>query len=148
LVRLSSVALAVVGCQQPTGTFVAEQAGPRHITTASVDAARAASVERRVIQREHTAREVRARGGAVTHTPLYFEDPFEEPDARVDAVAWSGSDYACLLYGPGRFLVNTALFPISAIATPPWMLVTSDATVEKAPFLEDVPAAQPAASAN
>jgi hypothetical protein len=132
IVWLAGVVLLLCGCHRPTHPCTTEpSAGPQLVTTPSVDAARAAQAEQTTLRRPHGAKEVRAKDGAVTHTPLYFADPFEEVDAARKVVAWSGADYLYLFYGPGRFLANTALFPISAITEPPWQRVVSDVTPDR-----------------
>lgn len=74
--------------------------------------------------------------GAVSHWPLWFEDPFEDKgnrldtpanqDAPDDRFAWNYVDYLHMAYGPGRMLLNTALWPVSAVVTPPGTLMESD----------------------
>ncbi|HPF41085.1 MAG TPA: hypothetical protein PK093_20800 [Phycisphaerae bacterium] len=74
--------------------------------------------------------------GAVSHWPLWFEDPFEDkgnrdydvededaPDAEF-AMNWV--DYMHIAYGPARLLLNGALWPVSAVVTPPGTLMESD----------------------
>lgn len=74
--------------------------------------------------------------GAVTHWPTWFEDPFEDKgnrtydptdrDAPDDVFAMNWVDYMHMLYGPGRFILNGGLWPVSAIVTPPGTLMESD----------------------
>lgn len=88
--------------------------------------------------------EVVYANGSVTHWPLWFEDPFEdkgnrdrppasgdenEPD-NVFVVNWV--DYLHMAYGPARLLpVNIALWPASAVVTPPGTLMESDGVLSK-----------------
>jgi hypothetical protein len=125
-VALAGAAALVSGCHNGDNPFTDELAGNPPVTTPSADAARAASVEPRLTQRPHTHTEVRSASGVVTHGPLYFEDPYENPPDEDDVFEWSGEDYAHLAYGPARFLVNTVLFPVSAAVTPPWLVLESD----------------------
>ncbi len=79
--------------------------------------------------------------GAVTHWPLWFEDPFEDkgndatpprdrdPIDNRFAVNWA--DYLHLGYGPGRLLLNTVAWPISAIVTLPGTLMESDGRLDR-----------------
>ncbi len=97
-------------------------------TTPSVDAVRAADVEVRVSHRPFATTPVPARGGSVVHSPLYWADPFEEPNED-GCVAWSTMDSIYFVYGPVRFLVSTALFPIGFVDTPPWQEMVSDGRV-------------------
>ncbi len=80
--------------------------------------------------------------GAVSHWPLWFEDPFEDKGneyvARADrdapdthfAVNWV--DYMHIAYGPGRFVfLNTVFWPVSAVVTPPGTLMESNGRLDK-----------------
>ncbi len=84
---------------------------------------------------------VLAENGAVSHWPLWFEDPFEDkgnettsptdrdaPDNRF-AVTWV--DYAHIFYGPTRLALNLAALPISMAVTPPGTLMESDGRIDK-----------------
>jgi hypothetical protein len=79
--------------------------------------------------------------GAVTHWPLWFEDPFEDignrycpvadRDAPDNVFCWNWVDYMHIGYGPGRELVNIAGWPVSAVVTPPGTLMESDGYLSK-----------------
>ncbi|MBX3396659.1 MAG: hypothetical protein KF841_14960 [Phycisphaerae bacterium] len=80
--------------------------------------------------------------GAVTHWPLWFEDPFEDKgndvtdpndrDAPDTHFAWNWVDYLHTAYGPGRFFfVNGLLWPASAVVTPPGTLMESDGRIDR-----------------
>jgi hypothetical protein len=114
------------GCQLMVNPFKDELAGPQPTTTASVDGVRAANAVPSVRQRGYTPVEIHAESGAVTHGPLYFEDPYEEKGSEDGQFAWTREDYFQAAYWRGRFLVNVLLFPISAIVTPPWTVMESD----------------------
>ncbi len=116
----------VAGCRHRVNAFTDELAGQPPVSTPSVEAARAVSVERTVSRRPHARAEVDAASGAVTHGPLFFEDPFEDIGSEEGAFRWTGGDYGHFFYGPSRFLVNTVLFPVSAVVTPPWQVMVSD----------------------
>lgn len=74
--------------------------------------------------------------GAVSHWPTWFEDPFEDKGNRDVAVADENAadvdfrmnwvDYMHIVYGPARFALNGALWPVSAVVTPPGRLMESD----------------------
>lgn len=74
--------------------------------------------------------------GAVSHWPLWFEDPFEDKgnrdydvadrDAPDDQFRMNWVDYLHIAYGPARFVLNAALWPVSAVVTPPGTLMESD----------------------
>lgn len=80
----------------------------------------------------------------VTHWPLYFEDPFEDrgkaaatlcavdgppPDEHEYALSWQ--DYVAMPYSYTRFTINWLMSPVSAIVTPPPMLMVSDGQVSQ-----------------
>ncbi len=130
-----------VGCRT-TGDTLAERPSPyQGVTTPSVDAVRAATVEPTVPYRDYEVTQMRAKDGSVTHGPLYFEDPFEEKGGEAGTFAWSGLDYGAWFYGLGRFSVNTVMFPVSAVMTPPWQLMTSDGHASPGAWGEDHDAA-------
>ena len=95
----------------------------------------------RPIRRSYEAGEVAYANTAVTHWPLWFEDPFEDKgnryvpvddqDAPDNEFAVNWVDYLHLGYGPGRLLLNVAGWPISACVTPPGMLMESDGRLSK-----------------
>ncbi|MCB9853193.1 MAG: hypothetical protein H6819_08875 [Phycisphaerales bacterium] len=82
------------------------------------------------------AHEVAFENGAVSHWPLWFEDPFEDKGNRYQEVADEDApdavfamnwvDYMHILYGPARFSMNSVLWPVSAVVTPPGTLMESD----------------------
>ncbi len=125
IVPIGAAALTC-GCHLVTSPFVDELAAKPAVTTPSVAAVLEAGAQPRIAKRPHAPVEVFMRDGAVTHGPLYFEDPYEDPDADGLCFALSGGDYLAWLYGSSRFIVNTAMFPASAALAPPWHLVTDD----------------------
>lgn len=98
----------------------------------------------RSLRRTSPPADVTYANGAVTHWPLWFEDPFEdkgnrdqppasgnesEPD-NVFMVTWV--DYLHMPYGPARLLpVNIAGWPASVVVTPPGTLMESDGVISK-----------------
>lgn len=81
---------------------------------------------------------VSAESGAVTHWPLYFEDPFEDKGhGRTDEthpgdvyrLGWE--DYLAMPYGLARFTANWLMLPVSAVVTPPWTLMESDGKLSR-----------------
>ena len=123
---LAAMAALAAGCRLMVDRFADELANQSPVTTPSVEAARAVSVEPTDSHRAHGVVEVRAEDGMVTHGPLYFEDPFEETGGEDGVFALSGVDYRHLVYGPWRFLTNAVLFPINGAVTPPWLVMASD----------------------
>lgn len=68
-------------------------------------------------------------GGAVTHWPLYFEDPFvDKSHGRTGKnkyhLGWE--DFVAGPYGYARHTLNWMFWPVSGIVTPPWRLMESD----------------------
>lgn len=131
IVGLAATAVLVPGCQLVEAPFIDELAAGPAVTTPSVEAARAMSTEPRFSHRPHAPVKVELPAGTVTHGPLYFQDPYEGTGSDDGRFAWSGEDYFCWLYGPSRFLLNTAFFPVSAAVTPPWHLMESDARADR-----------------
>jgi len=119
------------GCQLMVNPFHDELAGPQQMTTPSVEGARAAPTVPSLRQRGYAPVDIHAENGAVTHGPLYFEDPFEDKGSEDGQFAWTGEDYLQAAYWRGRFLVNVLLFPISAIVTPPWTMMESDGRLSR-----------------
>lgn len=67
-----------------------------------------------------------AHSGAVTHLPLWFEDPFVEKGSGRDDHRLDWEDWFTMAYGAGRAMVNLALSPGTVVITPPWMFMESD----------------------
>ncbi len=92
-------------------------------------------------QRNFVAHTVYYENGATTHWPLWWEDPFEDKgnrftptqdeDAPDTEFTWNWVDYLHMAYGPARFTVNTLVWPVSAIVTPPGTLMESDGRISK-----------------
>jgi len=133
---------AGLGCAHINNPFKDASAGiDEEMTTPSATAystgqAEFAAAPRRTWERST----VYAENGAVTHWPLWFEDPFEDKGNRYEPVddiddpdnvfAWNWVDYLHIPYGSGRFIfVNLPAWPISAVVTPPGMLMASDGRI-------------------
>jgi hypothetical protein len=70
----------------------------------------------------------------VTHWPLYFEDPFVDKGHGREGrnryhIGWE--DYVALPYGYARFTLNWLMLPVSAVVTPPWILMESDGRLSR-----------------
>jgi len=75
-----------------------------------------------------------AESGAVTHWPLYFEDPFVDKGAGrrgLDKYRLGWEDCVALPYCYARFTLNWLMFPVSAVVTPPWTLMASDGRLSR-----------------
>ncbi len=131
--------LLLASCAHSPDQF--RETGPS--VTAQWDTPTAQDVRARVSPAEPHQRQwepmvVHAADGAVTHWPLYFEDPFvDKGDGRTDEtdpgnvhrLGWE--DYVALPYSFGRYTINWIFLPVSAIVTPPWTLMESDGRLSK-----------------
>lgn len=114
------------GCQLRQGPVCNPLAGPGAVTTPSVDAARAAQRTHEPVVRAFAEFPARYADRAVTHGPLYFEDPWLDRRSKTGDFSWTGDDYLCFVYSPVRFMVNALATPVSALVAPPWRLMASD----------------------
>jgi hypothetical protein len=115
------------GCQLIENPFVDPMAGAAEVATASVEGVFAVEVAREQRERPFMRMELYVADGGVTHGPLYFEDLPDTADAFAEPFVWSGADYwVSFISGPRRFLANMLFFPVSAVDTPPWMVMVSD----------------------
>jgi hypothetical protein len=85
-------------------------------------------------QRDWDAATFDGDSGAVTHWPLYFEDPFEDKGHGREGmnkyhIGWE--DYVALAYCYPRYTLNWLMLPASAAVTPPWTLMESDGELSK-----------------
>jgi hypothetical protein len=119
--------LAASGCQHVIKVFGEGTASGSVVTTASVEAVRAAQVAPHTPHRRYAAMEMDLPAPALTYGPLYFEDPYEAVGDEDGPYAWRVEDGCYWFYGPGRFIVNAAFFPISVVVEPPWHLRTDGA---------------------
>lgn len=102
-------------------------------------------------RRAWDAHQVTYHNGAVTHWPLWFEDPFEDrgnsdvpmkdpalerslPD---NEFAWNWVDYFHMPYGLARQYLNIIGWPVSAAVTPPGTLLDSDTRIDKGLLCHD-----------
>jgi len=123
--------LALIGCQHTHNPFVDNMPDVSLVTTASVEGVRAAPRQPSLPPRSHQPMRVDPQDGTVSHWPLWWEDPFEDKGSDDDRYAWTEEDYLCLLYGPGRFLLNTMAFPVSAWVTKPGKVLCSDGRLSR-----------------
>lgn len=140
--RLARIALFAAfpllfcGCKLGQKPFTDELADQRSVTTPSVDAVRAASVQPSAFETHGEAKTLPMTDGSVTHGPLYFEDPYEDTGSNDGKFAWSGEDYLWMFYWRGRYLVNAVAFPVSAVVSPPWTVMVSDGSPSPRAFGE------------
>ena len=134
-----SLVLLLAGCAHVPNQF--RDDGPA--VTAQWDSPTALDVKERGQPAEPSNRgwetiTVAAESGAVTHWPLYFEDPFEDKGhGRTDEthpgdvyrLGWE--DYVAFPYGLARYTANWLFLPVSAVVTPPWTLMESDGRLSR-----------------
>jgi hypothetical protein len=150
--RLLPAALFLVGCAQVPNQW--QEDGPA--TAAEWDSpsakdVRASHAPAPQRHRDGEATPTAAQSGAVTHWPLYFEDPFEDKGHGRQGlnkyyIGWE--DYVALPYCYSRFTLNWLMFPVSAVVTPPWTLMESDGAISRQAlgYDHDATGAQPHAA--
>jgi len=131
VILLSLVGIHSAGCQLIVHPFTDELANQAPVTTASVEGVRESGAAERMAVRSFAETERGWADGSFVHSPLYFEDPFEENGSEDGKFAWTAEDYLHIFYWRARFLLNTALFPVSAVVMPPWTVMRSDAELAK-----------------
>lgn len=136
------LAIGLSGCAHVNNPYKDSSAHINNeMTTPSAEGYRGHSEFGKSKRRSGPVNEVRYENGAVSHWPLWWEDPFEDKGNRTvepadrdlpdDHFAWNWVDYFCMAYGPARFLLNTAAWPISAVVTPPGTLMESNGRMDK-----------------
>lgn len=123
---LALAVFAQTGCSMMSNPFRDDLVNAPPATTPSADGVRSAKVSRVAPQRRFQVAEAVPEDCAVTHAPLFFEDPSEVIGSDDGKFAWTGEDYWSFLAWRGRFLVNIVLFPVNFLETPMWTLMTSD----------------------
>lgn len=114
------------GCQLWTSPYqdvLGQRPAP---STASVAGIVSAETSPSLRSRQYDVVESSAVSGAVTHGPLYFEDSHEDDRTDADGFALTGEDFLRPTYWQARFVLNTLLFPLHAVITPPWTVMVSD----------------------
>jgi len=122
----------LLGCAEIPNQFVEDgpsRSMPLESPTAADVKARFEPAPQRTRDRELTV--TAAENGAVTHWPLYMEDPFvDKGHGRADyRLGWE--DYVAMPYGISRHTLNWLLLPVSAAVQPPWTLMESDGMVSR-----------------
>ncbi len=139
---LAALVLCTGGCAHLNDPF---RDSSRYIddemNTASAEGYRTPPEFVTLVLRDSAEDVVHHENGSVTHWPLWFEDPFEDKGNRLDPrvhrdaldseFVWNWADYLHILYGPGRFLLNTVAIPASIIVRPPGMLMESDGRISR-----------------
>jgi hypothetical protein len=101
-------------------------------TTPSAEAVAARHPTPEIRERPWPAAEALYEPIGVPHWPLWWADPFEDKGSSFkDQFAWTYEDYVALGYSNGRWLLNTMLWPASAVVRPAWTTMISDGYVSK-----------------
>jgi hypothetical protein len=129
----AAACITACGCQHAINPFVDDLPAVSEITTASVTGARAAPRKEPAIpRREFNEVQAWPESGTVDHWPLWWEDPFEDKGSVDDReFKWTEEDYFAVFYGPGRFILNTMAFPVSAWVTKPGTVTCSDGQLSR-----------------
>lgn len=133
---------AIVGCAHVNDPYKDSSAAiDADMTTASAEGFRGKAEFPANPCRNPQRETVLAENGAVSHWPLWFEDPFEDKgndwappedrDAPDNHFALTWVDYAHIFYGPGRMAVNLATLPVGLGVTPAGTLMESDGRIDK-----------------
>lgn len=110
------------------------------MTTPSAEGFRGRTEFGRLTRRDAPPSTVYYENGAVSHWPLWWEDPFEDKgndfdplqrDAADTVFAWNWVDYSHIGYGPARLVLNTAGWLVSAVVTPPCTLMESNGRLDR-----------------
>lgn len=142
-VVISSSWLAL-GCTHVNNPFVDSSAVVLpELTTASAEGYRG-EADGQYIRLQRTRWDgtiVSQENGAVSHWPLWFEDPYEmrgnrscdgvDYDAPDNDFRWNNRDFIHMAYGPARMLINGVAWPVSAVMMPPGTLMESDGNVSR-----------------
>lgn len=125
------IAMGVAGCAIRSDPFTDAFADERGVTTPSVETARAAEAAEVATNRPYGRHEIGAADGTVAHSPLFFEDPFEEHGSDDSRFAWTYEEGFVFFEGSARFLINIVAFPISAVSTPFGQVMQSDGVASR-----------------
>ena len=121
----------VTGCTQWSNPWRDDSPATATATTASVQVVRAVSAEGMRPNRGFVHAAIAPTSGAVTHGPLYWSDPYEDRISNDVRFCWTGEDYWAAYYGIGCNMVNTILWPVYAVVTPPDTVMVSDGVSER-----------------
>ena len=127
--------LAVAGgCGELINPFRDDLPAATIITTASALRIQEAGLAAAARQRGWEAQVVATQDLGVTHWPLWWEDFAEDSGSDDGQFAWTWCDFAYILYGPGRQIVNTAGLPLSMVVDLPGALRCSDGAISRQRF--------------
>ncbi len=128
---LSMVLMLATGCQMMVNPYHDEMAMAAPVTTPSATGLREANVAPRMVPPYGDPKIVRAASGAIIHSPLYFEDPVDESGSEDGQFAITSEDFYAFWSTGFRFPMNLIFYPLSAVVTPPWMVMESDGATSR-----------------
>ncbi len=117
------------GCGELINPFRDDLPDATIITTASASRIQEAGLAAAARQRGWEPQMVTTQDAGVTHWPLWWEDVVEDSGSDDGQFAWTICDFVCILYSPGRQIVNTAVLPVSMLIDPPGAVRCSDGSV-------------------
>ncbi len=132
--RLWAVALAALpaaGCSEMINPWRDDTPRAADVSTPSTRGLQASGVAAAQRSAGYEPQYVPAQDGTVAHWPLWWEDPFVDKGSEDDHFAWTEEDYIAMPYGLGRFILNTMGWPVSAVMTPPWVVMGSDGVLSR-----------------
>jgi len=114
------------GCQLIVNPFVDDYACTAPVVTPSVVGVQEAGATPTSRQRGFSEVVAQVEDGAISHSPLLFEDGGTDNWTDDGVFAWTDTDWVQWLAWRARFLINTATVGISWMTTPPWAVMESD----------------------
>ncbi len=121
----------VTGCAHSSNPWRDDLPATETATTVSVQVAQAVSAEGTRPDRGFVHLTIAPTSGAVTHGPSYWPDPYEDRGSDDGQFRWTGEDYWAAYYGIGCNMINTVLWPLYAVVTPPDTVMVSDGVSER-----------------
>ncbi len=125
---------ATGGCGRLINPFRDDLPDATIITTASAARVQEMNVAGALRQRGWDTSLVRSQDPSVSHWPLWWQDFVEDSGSNDGQFAWTWCDYAYIVYGPGRQIVNTVGLPVSMVVDPPGTFLCSDGVISRQAF--------------
>ena len=119
--------LSSAGCHQYPDMFIDDMPDSSMFTTTSAQYARRVPTTPEPRQRDFDPVRAEAEDGDVAHGPLWMEDSFEMAGSDDEQYAVTLEDAAYFFpLGPGRFVADILLLPVSILMDPSWTIMCSD----------------------
>ncbi len=134
LFALALLLPATGGCGRLINPFRDDLPDATIITTASAARVQEMNVAGELRQRGWDTSLLRSQDPSVSHWPLWWQDFVEDSGSNDGQFAWTWCDYAYILYGPGRQIVNSAGLPVSMVIEPPGTFLCSDGVISRQAF--------------